>query len=119
MRRLLIVEDDRDMNASIMDVLVGEGFSCVSTFDGQRGLEVLAHERPALVLLDLALPGMDGFEFLERKAATPSIAEIPVVVMTAQPHPPPIASAVAVIRKPFSLGALLAVVRNFLSKHPS
>jgi CheY-like chemotaxis protein len=116
MHRVLIVEDDRIMNATIMDALVGGGYACVSTFDGRRALEVLAQERPALVLLDLALPGMDGFEFLERKAFLPAVAETPVIVMTAIADPPAIPSAVALVRKPFSVEALLATVQKFSSR---
>ena len=116
MNRVLIVEDDRIMNATIMDALVGGGYACLSTFDVRRALEVLAQERPALVLLDLALPGMDGFDFLERKAFLPEVAEIPVIVMTGIANPPAIPSAVALVRKPFSVAALLATGRKFGSR---
>lgn len=112
MRLILIVEDDRDTNAAIQDVLESESYSCIAAFDGNDGFRLLVERRPDLVLLDLELPGMNGEEFLRLKEEVGAVAQTPVVVITGLSHVPKLDRVVAVLPKPFTLEALLALTRK-------
>ena len=80
---VLIVDDDEDARHRLRGVLERDGWSIAEASDGEEGLQKLAVTRPALVLLDLNMPRMDGFMFFERMREKPGFADIPVVVLTA------------------------------------
>ncbi len=80
---VLIVDDDADQRARMRKALERDGWTVTEAEDGQDGLDKLATARPGLVLLDLTMPVMDGFTFLEAMRARPEQAGIPVVVLTA------------------------------------
>ncbi|MBS1241194.1 MAG: integral rane sensor hybrid histidine kinase, partial [Gemmatimonadetes bacterium] len=80
---VLVVEDDAATRQLLSRELGRAGWRVTEAANGLLGLEALARERPALVLLDLMMPEMDGFEFLDELRRTHSSAEIPVVVITA------------------------------------
>jgi CheY-like chemotaxis protein len=83
--RVLIVEDDAATREGIDALLREEGFAVETACNGNEALAYLkSGEQPLLILLDLTMPGMSGWEFRRRQRADPSLAEIPVVVMTAQ-----------------------------------
>ena len=110
-RMVLVIDDDRDTNESISDLLSGEGYSCVSALDSQRALALLSQYQPDVILLDLFLGDVSGVEFLRRKGeARRHVADIPVVVITAVTPVPKLDNVVAVLRKPFEWAELLAVV---------
>src|SRR5438093_2384819 len=80
---VLIIEDDPDTRAALGELLSGEGYEVATAADGQEGLRRLrAPPRPCLVLLDLMLPHMDGFEFRVRQLEDPELAVIPVIVLS-------------------------------------
>src|SRR3989442_6319714 len=80
---VLIIEDDPDTRAALGELLSGEGYEVATAADGQEGLRRLgAPPRPCLVLLDLMLPNMDGFEFRVRQLEDPELADIPVIVLS-------------------------------------
>jgi CheY-like chemotaxis protein len=81
--RVLIVEDDAGARESLRRVLQKEGWTSAEAANGREALEAIALSPPALILLDLMMPEMDGFEFLENLRTLPAAAEIPVVVLTA------------------------------------
>jgi len=81
-RNLLLVDDDREALEAMARVLEEAGWSAILATDGQAALEVLERTRPAAIVLDLVMPGMDGFEFLQRLEADPQLRSIPVVVVT-------------------------------------
>ena len=112
-RLILIVEDDRDTNAAIQDVLESESYSCIAAFDGDRGFQLLVEHEPDLVLLDLELPGLRGEEFLKFKEEVSAVTQIPVVVITGLSHVPRLDNIVAVLHKPFTLEALLALAKRY------
>jgi DNA-binding response OmpR family regulator len=80
-RQILLIEDDSEIVDLLEPVLRLEGFAVQSASSGEEGLEILAHAHPDLVLLDVMLPGMNGFETLRRIRAT---SAIPVIMLTAR-----------------------------------
>ncbi len=81
-KRVLVIEDDRNLNPSLVRKFAKLGFEAVGCFDGQEGLEHLAREPFDCVLLDLMMPIKNGFEVLEQKPQTPN-ARTPAYVLTA------------------------------------
>lgn len=81
--RALIVEDSLIMRQMLQRVLVQEGWQVAEADDGPAALDYVANQRPDLILLDLMLPGMDGFKFMAELRSTPDWLLIPVVVVTA------------------------------------
>ena len=80
---VLVIDDDADARARIRKALERDGWTVNEAGNGREGLEQLTASRPGLVLLDLTMPVMDGFSFLEAMRAKPECAAIPVVVLTA------------------------------------
>jgi CheY-like chemotaxis protein len=80
--KVLVVDDDRDTRDLLRTALEQRGFSVVLTSSGKRALTLARQEHPNLILLDLKLPGMDGYEVLQRLKSMPETAEIPVVIIT-------------------------------------
>ncbi len=84
MKHILIVEDDRDVAQSIADVLEQEGYRTALSPNGREALDYLQRgNRPDLILLDLMMPVMDGWEFRSEQVRTPELAAIPVVAVSA------------------------------------
>ncbi len=81
-KRILIVEDDRFLRELIVKKLSNEAYDVVEAVDGEQGLQKTKETKPDLILLDLILPGIDGFEVLARKKDDPTIAAIPVIVLS-------------------------------------
>lgn len=81
---ILIVEDDPDSRRLLSDMLRKEGWDVAEVEDAESALERLAWQEPALILLDLILPDMDGFQFIDIISAKPSWRKIPIVVVTAK-----------------------------------
>jgi DNA-binding response OmpR family regulator len=79
---ILIIEDDKFLRELISRKLIGEGFKVDEAIDGEEGLSKIKETKPDLVLLDLILPGLDGFEVLERLKDNPSTASVPVLVLS-------------------------------------
>lgn len=79
---ILIVEDDKFLRDLVVKKLTAEGFTVHAVIDGEEGLALMQKEKPDLVLLDLLLPGIDGYEVLERMRKNPTLSSIPVVVLS-------------------------------------
>lgn len=116
-RTVLIVEDDVDCREATHEILESEGFAAVSVNDGAEALAYLRNaEPPGLILLDLMLPVMDGWQFLEARKAEPRLREIPVVIVSGERDLGRKASALGVegaLLKPIELDVLLETVRRF------
>ena len=82
MKKILIVEDV-DYNRDLLVQLLEEDYEIVCAADGAAGIAAAARERPDLILMDLSLPGVDGWEATRRLKARPETAAIPVVALTA------------------------------------
>jgi CheY-like chemotaxis protein len=81
---VLVIEDDADSRRLLCNMLRKEGLDVVDVEDAEAALARLAWQAPALILLDLILPGMDGFQFLEALHKNPAWQNIPIVVVTAR-----------------------------------
>ncbi|MBU1045614.1 response regulator [Patescibacteria group bacterium] len=79
---ILIVEDDKFLRELISRKLLSEGFKIDEAIDGEEGLRKIEESKPDLVLLDLILPGLDGFEVLERIKDNPSTSAVPVLILS-------------------------------------
>jgi two-component system, cell cycle response regulator DivK len=82
MKRILIVEDV-EYNRDLLVQLLEDHYEILTAADGAAGIEVAAHHRPDLILMDLSLPGVDGWEATRRLKTSPETAAIPVVALTA------------------------------------
>jgi DNA-binding response OmpR family regulator len=82
MSKILIVEDDKFLRELIVKKLVKENFETAEANDGEEGFKMILSEKPDLILLDLILPGIDGFEVLSRTKADESLKGIPIIVLS-------------------------------------
>ncbi|OGF49606.1 hypothetical protein A3G55_02075 [Candidatus Giovannonibacteria bacterium RIFCSPLOWO2_12_FULL_44_25] len=80
--RILIVEDDKFLRDLIVQKLKREGFLTFEALDGEEGLKMVEEKLPDLILLDLILPGLDGFEVLRRVKGDKQLSQIPVIVLS-------------------------------------
>lgn len=115
---VLIVEDDLDVRNTIAEVLEEEGHRVFVAADGREALDLLlaTPNQPGLILLDLMMPNMDGWQFIAEQRQQERLARIPVVVLSAYGSIPPAKLPIEVvdhIRKPIDLTTLLAVVQRF------
>lgn len=84
-KRILIIDDNLDLRLSLADILVSEGYKVATAKNGQEGLSYLFHkELPDLILLDLAMPILDGYEFLEKQNMNTDFAKVPVVIISGE-----------------------------------
>jgi len=81
-KKILVVEDDKFLRELITQKLLKEGYDISEAVDGEKGIESVQKEKPDLVLLDLILPGIDGFEVLSRVKSDPILAKIPVIILS-------------------------------------
>ena len=109
--RILAIEDDPDTRDMYGRMLRDEGHEAVLAADGVEGLQLM-EPPPDLVILDLSLPGMDGYDILRAIKADPTTAEIPVLVVSVNrfDRPDDVGGFVAALRKPFDLPLLPAML---------
>ncbi|MDQ2997246.1 MAG: response regulator [Chloroflexota bacterium] len=113
---ILIVEDEHDIRAVLTEILEDEGYAVASVPNGLEALMFLQEHRPQLILLDLGMPVMTGWEFREQQRLNPTLADIPVIVMSATPHLSQTAAALHVancLDKPIELSTLLGMVKQY------
>jgi CheY-like chemotaxis protein len=110
--RVLVVDDDLEIRMELEGLLREMGCEVDTAADGYQALTRLGpgNPLPGLILLDLMMPGMDGEEFLDRQAADPRLADIPVVVVTAGKANPTRVRPAGIIRKPFRVETIGTVV---------
>jgi chemotaxis family two-component system sensor histidine kinase/response regulator PixL len=107
---ILIIEDDIDQRDALSYLLEDAGYSTRCARNGKEALDILrVPPRPAMILLDLNLPVMNGWQFLSEKRNDSTLVKVPVVVMSGAWTERPL-GALAFLRKPISLPALLKLV---------
>jgi two-component system, cell cycle response regulator DivK len=117
--RILVVEDNADMREFLQRILERRGYGYLEATDGVEGMELVRRERPDLILMDLALPTLDGYEATRLLRANPDYATIPIVAVTAhartvdQEHALE-AGCDAYLSKPYSIHQLFELIERFL-----
>lgn len=118
---VLVVDDHKDLRGILVEILEDERYEVVSASNGQEALDALRRGlRPALILLDLRMPVMDGWEFLRLRRDEPDLARIPVLALSAgTPRKAPDRSdgVVAVLPKPISADELCQAVARAIANH--
>jgi DNA-binding response OmpR family regulator len=122
--RILVVDDEPDVVSLIENTLRAEGFDVLTAYDGIGALDVVAAEKPDLVILDIMMPLMSGYEVCEMIKANPQTQHIPVLCLSSA-HAPDAraqslkAGAAMLITKPFYPAELVAQVRRHLQRKES
>jgi len=120
--KILIVDDDREMVELIELFLRNAGYATISAFSGEEALEKTFHEKPDLILLDIMMPRIDGWEVLRRIKNDPEARDIPVAFITARTQNIDkmiglsVMKAAGYITKPFSKQELLSEVKRILDE---
>jgi two-component system cell cycle response regulator DivK len=123
MRRILLVEDN-EMNRDMLSRrLVRQGYDVIMALDGEAGVALAAAVQPDLILMDMSLPGIDGWEATRRIRGEPALRHIPIIALTAHAMTGDREAAAAAgcddyDTKPVELPRLLAKMRLLLSEHP-
>ena len=112
---VLIVEDDVELREMMAQLLTLEGFLATTVANGREALEYLGRgDRPDVILLDLMMPVMDGWEFRRKQQSDPALATVPVIVLSALDHRRAAeVDAVAFLKKPLDFDRLLQLVRQY------
>jgi two-component system cell cycle response regulator DivK len=120
-KRILVVEDHEDNRAILRDLLTAADFEYIEATNGAEGVDAAERERPDLILMDIQLPEIDGYEATRRIKAKPELNSIPIIAVTSFALSGDDKKALAAgcqdyITKPYSPRALLVMVREHLEK---
>ena len=113
---VLVVDDDPNIRRMIVAALRRDGYSFFEAANGKDALDLMRDEHPNVVVLDLMMPIMSGWDVLRERQQEPELSRIPVIVVSAN-RDPDVAIAVnagicAFLPKPFDIGALSALVKS-------
>jgi len=119
-KRILVVEDQEDNRQILRDLLGSAGFEMLEAVDGEAALTAAATHRPDLILMDIQLPTLDGYEATRRIKADAALRDIPVIVVTSyalggDEDKARAAGCDDYVTKPYSPRALLAKIRDHLA----
>ena len=120
-KRILVVEDQEDNRQIIRDMLAGTDYEIMEAENGEEALAAVAKQRPDLILMDVQLPIMDGYEATRRIKADPALRSIPIIAVTSyalsgEDKRAEAAGCDDYVAKPYSPRQLLAKVRQHLSE---
>ncbi len=118
-RRILVVEDQEDNRRILRDLLRSVGYEMIEAVTGEEGVTLAESSRPDLILMDIQLPGLDGYEATRRIKANPALRAIPIIAVTSYALSGDDVKALqagcdAYVTKPYSPRALLAKIREYL-----
>src|ERR1051325_10956970 len=119
MKRILVIEDTEDNRLILGDLLSNAGYELIEAVDGLEGVAAAEREKPDLILMDIQLPGIDGYEATRRIRAIPALVGVPIIAVTSyalsgDETKAREAGCDGYIAKPYSPRQLLATVRQFL-----
>jgi len=122
-KRILLVEDEAELSRAIKIRLEAAGFEAISAMDGVKGLETARKEKPDLIVLDLILPNMSGFDVCRKLKSDKEYRDIPIIMLTAKFQPSDIKFGIsmgadAYITKPCESHELLTKIGEFLKDKP-
>jgi two-component system, OmpR family, response regulator VicR len=124
-KRILCIEDEAEMIELMRLVLEREGFEVRGAMGGEQGLKAMRQEKPDLILLDLMMPGIDGWEVYRQMRADKELAEIPVIIVTAKAQSIDkvlglqVAKVADYITKPFGPKELIGSIERVLAQQNS
>jgi DNA-binding response OmpR family regulator len=123
-KRILIVDDDPDLRIALNIRLRAHGYETAFSGDAMTAVLEARRFKPDLILLDLGLPGGDGFVVMQRLRAIPALAVIPVIVVSARDkganeNRAVMSGAVAYLQKPYDDATLLVEIRSALGEDPT
>ena len=112
---VLVVDDDDSLREIVADAIADAGYAVEQAENGRDALDKMRSAQPCIVLLDLMMPVMDGWEVVAEMTSDPTLADVPVCVVTAQDRvaPPPTA---CFLKKPVSMADLLRAVEAHCGK---
>jgi two-component system cell cycle response regulator DivK len=118
-KRILIIEDQEDNRTILRDLLTAAGYELIEAVDGEEGVKLAQQEKPDLILMDIQLPVIDGYEATRRIRVISDLKLTPIIAVTSYALSGDEAKARAAgcdgyVTKPFSPRALLAKVREYL-----
>jgi two-component system cell cycle response regulator DivK len=118
-KRILVVEDHEENRRLLRDLLTSVGYELIEAVTGEEGLELAEAEVPELILMDIQLPGMDGYEVTRRIKGNPALRHIPIIAVTSYALSGDDQKALeagcdAYVTKPFDPAELLAKIQEFL-----
>jgi DNA-binding response OmpR family regulator len=118
-KKILVVEDEESLLKLESILLTSKGYEVRGVSNGQAALEAIAEELPDLILLDIMLPEMDGFEVCRRLKSDPATKELPVIMLTAKKSREDMARGEKVgadwyITKPFKSAMVIETIQRFL-----
>jgi two-component system cell cycle response regulator DivK len=118
-KRILIIEDQEDNRAIMRDLLSTAGYALIEAVDGEEGVRLARSERPDLILMDIQLPVLDGYEATRRIRAIADLKSVPIIAVTSyalsgDEAKTREAGCDSYVAKPFSPRELLAKVRALL-----
>jgi len=118
-KRILAIEDQEDNRRILRDLLTAKGYTLIEATTGEEGLTAAERERPDLILMDIQLPGLDGYEVTRRIKANPELRHIPIIAVTSYALSGDEQKAAAAgcdgyVTKPFSPRKLLAKIEEYL-----
>jgi two-component system, cell cycle response regulator DivK len=118
-KRVLVIEDTEDNRQIVRDLLTSVGYETLEAVDGAAGIAMAEVHRPDLILMDIQLPEMDGYEATRRIRAIPELSRVPIIAVTSYALSGDEAKTRAAgcdgyVAKPFSPRQLLAKIREFL-----
>ena len=119
-RSILVIEDQEDNRRIVRDLLTSRGFEIIEATDGLAGVEAARQHEPDLILMDIQLPGIDGYEATGRIKAEPALAAIPIIAVTSYALSGDKQKALDAgcndyVAKPYSPRELLAKIEQYLS----
>jgi DNA-binding response OmpR family regulator len=119
-KTILVIEDDKFLRDLISKKLLKENYNVVEAVDGEEGLKKIKEIKPDLVLLDLILPGMDGFEVLAQVKEDPTLNQIPVIILSNLGHRDDVERGLKLgasdylIKAHFTPGEIIEKIKNIL-----
>jgi CheY-like chemotaxis protein len=117
-KTVLVVDDEPVLRTIVREILHEEGYAVIEAADGRVMLEMMAKERPDLVLMDVMMPGIDGREAYRQLRLHPEHRDVPVVMMSAGVRPIKLDPSIAgFMAKPFDLSQLVELVARLIG-HP-
>ncbi len=122
MQEILIIEDEKDISEAIEYNLKNEGFRVSKAFDGQTGLKLAKDKIPSLILLDLMLPLVSGFDICKILKSDPNTKNVPIIMLTAKSSETDKVVGLEIgaddyITKPFSMRELIARIKTILKRY--